>query len=216
MTSSTKFRFETSFDNGARAVATAAERAHSTAIDTATANGEAHGFDRGYEQAMGEIAAQTQILLARLSTDMQVLYDTLDGIKRQLVADGTIVATATGSAIGGRLMEKLPTERIGQLVEELINDVIDTPRLVVRVPPTLLDSARGAIDTITQSHGFSGRLIFLCEETYKIGDVTIEWAHGGLTFATLEQQQRVQSSAQAFVDSVLSGGDLANNIEVAS
>jgi hypothetical protein len=99
-------------------------------------------------------------------------------------------------------------------VEDLINDVIDTPRLVLRVPPALLDSTRAAVDSISQAHGFAGRLIFLGEDSYASSDVTIEWAHGGVSFAATEQQNRIQSSAQAFVDSVLGGGDLATGTEV--
>jgi flagellar assembly protein FliH len=216
MTTSTKFRFETSFDNGAHDIATAAERAQSAAVESAAADGETRGYARGYDQAMSEISAQTQSLLVRLSTDMQVLYDTLGTVKRQLISDSAIVATATGNAIGGRLMERLPEERIGHLIEELINDVIETPRLVVRVSPILLDAVRSSVESIAQVHGFSGRLIFLGEANYTNSDITIEWAHGGVTFATSEQQQRIQSSAQTFVDSVLGGGDLATGIKVPS
>jgi flagellar assembly protein FliH len=204
----TKFRFETSFDNGAHAAANAAETAHVQAVEIAALNGEARGYTRGYDQAMSEISAQTATLLASLNTEMQVLYDTLDSVKRQVIADGAIVACATGSAIGGSLMEKLPQERIISLVEELMTDVAEAPRLVLRVQPDLLDSTRSAVEAIAQSHGFSGRLIFMGETSYSSGDVTIEWAHGGVTFSALEQQQRVQKSAQQFVDSVLGGGDI--------
>lgn len=204
----TKFRFETSFDNGAHAAANAAEDAHTHAIEIAAADGETRGYSRGYDQAMNEIAAQTADLLARLNTEIQVLYDTLDVVKRQVVADAAIVACATGSAIGGCLMEKLPQERIISIVEGLMSDLAESPRLVLRVQPDLLDSTRSAVETIAQSHGFSGRLIFMSEASYSSGDVTIEWAHGGVTFSALEQQQRVQKTTQQFVDSVLGGGDI--------
>ncbi len=204
----TKFRFETSFDNGAYAAASAAEVAQVQAVEIAALDGEARGYTRGYDQAMSEIGAQTAAALGRLNTDMQILYDTLDGIRRQIIADGAIVASAVGNAIGGSLMERLPQDRIISLVEELMADVMETPRLVLRVQPDLLDSTRSAVETLTQAHGFAGRLIFMSEPTYVCGDVTIEWAHGGITFSTLEQQQRVKNSTKQFVDSVLGGGDI--------
>jgi flagellar biosynthesis/type III secretory pathway protein FliH len=212
--SATKFRFETSFDNGVHAAANAAEHAHTQAIEDARSQGETVGFARGHDQALSEIAAQTQNLLSRLCTEMQVLFDALDGVRRQLVADGAVVASAAGAAMGGRLIERLPEARIASLVEDLIHDVIDTPRLVLRVPPVLLDTTRAAVETISQAHGFAGRLIFLGEDSYGPSDVTVEWAHGGLSFSAIDQQQRIQNSAQAFVDSVLGGGDMTTSTEV--
>jgi flagellar biosynthesis/type III secretory pathway protein FliH len=204
----TKFRFETSFDNGAHSVANAAALAQAQALEAAAADGEQRGFSQGHAQALSEIESQTATLLSRLSGDMIVLFDTLDSVKRQLIADSAIVATATGSAIGGRLIEKLPQAKIDSLVEELMNDVVDTPRLVLRLPPALLDSARSTVESMAQTHGFLGRLIFMGEPSYGASDVTIEWAHGGMTFSALEQQQRIQKTAQTFVDSVLGGGDI--------
>jgi flagellar biosynthesis/type III secretory pathway protein FliH len=204
----TKFRFETSFDNGAHAVANAAELAQTHAIEAAAAEGEQRGFAQGHAQALSEIDSQTATLLSRLSGDMLVLFETLDELKRQLTADGAIVAIATGSAIGGRLIEKLPQARIDSLIEELMTDVVDMPRLVLRLPPALLDSTRSAVEIMAQAHGFSGRLIFMDEPSYGPSDVTIEWAHGGLSFLALEQQQRIQKTAQIFVDSVLGGSDI--------
>jgi flagellar assembly protein FliH len=206
----TKFRFETSFDNGAHAAASATEVAHIHAVEIAAVDGETRGYARGYDQAMSEINAQTVALLARLNTEMQVLYETLDTVKRQVIADGAAVACAAGSAIGGRLIEKLPQEQIISLVEDLMCDVVEAPRLVLRVQPDLLDSTRSAVESIAQSHGFAGRLIFMGEAGYSSGDVTIEWAHGGVTFSALEQQQRVKKTVQQFVDSVLGGGDIGN------
>jgi flagellar assembly protein FliH len=204
----TKFRFETSFDNGANAVANAAELANEQALAAAAADGEQRGFASGHNQALSEIESQTAAILARLSSEMLVLFDTLDGVKRQLTADSAILAAATGSAIGGRLIEKIPQAKIVSLIEDLMNDVVDTPRIVLRLPPALLDSTRSAVETMAQTHGFSGRLIFMSEPDYGPSDVTIEWAHGGISFSALEQQQRIQKSAQMFVDSVLGGGDI--------
>ncbi len=212
--SATKFRFETSFDNGLTAASTAAGLAHQQALADAQVEGEAIGFAQGHAQAHAEIAAQTQLLLSRLCTEMQVLFDALDKVKRQLVADGAIVTTAAGNAMGGRLMKHLPEARIAAFVEELMSDVIDTPRLVLRVPPALLDSTRAAVESISQAQGYAGRLIFLAEDSYGSSDVTIEWAHGGLSFDATEQHLRIQSSAQTFVDSVLGGGDLVTGAEV--
>jgi flagellar assembly protein FliH len=204
----TKFRFETSFDNGAHAVANAAELAHAQAIEAAAADGEQRGFANGHRQALIEIEAQTAAQLARLNCDMLTLFETLDGIKRQLTADGAIVAAATGRAIGGHLIEKMPQARIESLIEELMNDVVDTPRMVLRLPPALLDSTRTAVEAMAQTHGFSGRLIFMSEPNYGSSDVTVEWAHGGLSFSALEQQQCIQKTTQMFIDSVLGGGDI--------
>jgi flagellar assembly protein FliH len=210
----TKFKFENSFDNGAQEVASAADRAQQQAVQDAKADGDSIGYARGYEQAMSEIAAQTQSVAERLCTEMLVLFETIDGVKRQLVADGAHVAVAAGSAIAGQLIEKLAEAHIANLVEGLIADVIDMPRLVLRVAPALLDSTRSMIESVSQAHGFSGRLIFLGEPDYANGDITIEWAHGGLTFSAAEQQTKIQNSAQAFVDSMLGGGEMIDNAKV--
>ncbi len=214
MMGATKFRFETSFDNGAHAAASAAELARKEMLVEAATEGEARGFARGHEQAMSEVAAQTQSLLHGLCAEMAQLFESIDTVKRQLVVDAATVASVTGGAIGGRLMERLPEERIAMLMEDLIHDIVDAPRLVLRVSSELLDSTRASVESITQAHGFAGRLIFLAEPNYNIGDITIEWAHGGLSYDAVNQHQLIESSVKAFVDSVLNGGDIAVGTEV--
>jgi flagellar assembly protein FliH len=210
-TSATKFRFETSFDNGANAVATAADLAQTQTIEAVAAQSELRGFARGHSQALSEIEAQTADLLARLSCEILVLFETVDATKRQLIADSAIVATTIGTAIGGRLIEQIPQEKIDSLIEELITDVVDSPRLVLRLPPALLDSTRTTVETMAHAHGFSGRLIFMSEQNFGPTDVTIEWAHGGMSFSAVDHQQRIQKTTQLFVDSVLNGGDININ-----
>jgi flagellar assembly protein FliH len=214
MSAATKFRFETSFDNGAGAAADAAAHAQAAEVDSVRQDAEAAGFSRGHAQAMGEIEAHTQSLLGRLAVDMQVLFDALDGVKRQLIADGAIAASTAGSTMAGALIQKLPEQRIASLMEALIQDVIDTPRLVLRVSAPMLDQVRTRMESLAQTHGFSGRLIFLGEVNFADSDITIEWAHGGLSFSAQDQQQRIQQITQAFVESILGGGDVPTAQEV--
>jgi flagellar biosynthesis/type III secretory pathway protein FliH len=212
--SATKYCFDKSFDNGASLAATTAEKEHDKDIDAAKEQGEIQGYKRGYDSAMTEISAQTHSILAVLSTKVEDILFSIDSVKRQLIADSAIIATVTGRSIGNRLIEKLPQERIEHLVEEIMNDIIDVPRLVVRIPPILLDSTRMAVERISQAHGFAGRIIFMSEPSYGASDITIEWANGGVNFAQVNQNNIIQNSSNNFVDSILNNADLNDEMKV--
>ena len=62
----------------------------------------------------------------------------------------------------------------------VITDLIDEPRMVIRVADADLDALSEQIDTIATRRGFAGKVVLLAEPSVASGDCRIEWADGGV------------------------------------
>jgi flagellar assembly protein FliH len=206
--SAVRFRFEQSFDNGASDLAAQESARHQAELEAVRQEAYAQGHADGNGAALASLDAAMSDMLGRLSVDMQTLFDHLDDVRRSVIADAAVIAASAGSALGARLAHSAPVERIVEAFEAALGDHLDSPRIVLRVHALLLDETRRRVEQSAQMNGFGGRLILLADAGLGETDVTIEWAHGGLTLDLGEQRRRLEQAAQDFALGILNGSDL--------
>ena len=66
------------------------------------------------------------------------------------------------------------------MLSTVIAELIDEPRMVIRVADEDLDALSERIDTIAARRGFAGKIVLLAETSVAPGDCRIEWADGGV------------------------------------
>lgn len=159
------------------------------------AQGDAAGYGRGLAEGMGQ-GLQEGHAKGKLEAEAQTEYRIAVGVERIAAGiDGLMHDRAVTNAMRGdqpvhlalaivtKLMPELARRNglaeIEGAVRSLMTELIDEPRLVIRVAPDLAGPLRGRLDAMIQSHGFTTKLAILEEPGMPPGDCRIEWAEGG-------------------------------------
>jgi flagellar assembly protein FliH len=143
-------------------------------------DGYADGFANG--KAAAEAAA-----VARISATLERLADQLEYIV-QSAADTAARQRENviriGAAISRKLLPELSrrqgTTEAEAMLGAVITELIDEPRMVIRVADEDLDTLSEKIDTIAARRGFAGKIVMLADSSVAPGDCRIEWADGGV------------------------------------
>lgn len=175
-----KFLFERSFDderrrgNDPKAVLSAGE------LEAIKAQARAEGINEGKNEANENQQAQLNVLLGKLSGDLQNLAQYSD--TQQKTRDEAL-ATAI-KAIAQKLMPHyVQANGLGEIegiVTKTLNDLRGEPRLVIRVAEAHVEACSQRLPEIAKQIAFPGQLIILGEPNLTASDCRIEWADGGL------------------------------------
>ena len=179
-----KFLFDTEFDDGL--LEAEAEPApppeptfSQTELDEARAQGFVEGRKRGLTEAAtadGRLAAEALDAIAQC---LGVLYEAqakaLEDAKRGAVA----IAAAIAAKIAPEIARRAAVDGIAALVSERLPDLMDEPRVVVRLGAAQIERVKEQLDATAKRVGFSGQFILLVEDGLDAPDCRIEWADGG-------------------------------------
>lgn len=190
MAAVTKFRFDIAFDAVDQFTAAEEEEIlppEPTFSEAEMAAAREQGYAEGFQAASAEAQASIETATAgaleeitRQLTEMEsVLTDGLQGAQKSALELSSVIARkmVDKSALDTALpaIERIVTEILGQVLEE--------PRVVIRVNDQILDSLKENLSVVTQKSGFPGSIILLGEPGIEIPNCRIEWADGGADFA---------------------------------
>ncbi|WP_158047174.1 FliH/SctL family protein [Skermanella pratensis] len=142
-------------------------------------DGYADGFANGKAQAEAAMAARIAATLDHLADQIEyIVQSAAESAARQ--REGVI---EIGAVIARKLLpdfaRRQGTAEIEAMIAACVGDLIDEPRLVIRLADGDLDALSERIDAITTRRGFAGKVVLLAEPTVAPGDCRIEWADGG-------------------------------------
>jgi flagellar assembly protein FliH len=143
-------------------------------------DGYADGFANGKAAAEAAATARLAATLERLADQLEyIVQSAVDTAARQ--REGVI---EIGAAIARKLLPDLSrrqgTAEAEAMMSAVITELIDEPRMVIRVADEDLDALSERIDAVAQRRGFAGKVVLLAEPTVAAGDCRIEWADGGV------------------------------------
>lgn len=87
-------------------------------------------------------------------------------------------------------------EEIVRTVQECFANVLDEPRIIVRVDSSLVDPLRERLEQSAAEHGFEGRVVVQSDGRVGIGDCRVEWTDGGAE----RDQGRLMADIEAAVE----------------
>lgn len=182
-TTSKPFTFDRSFDLGALKAAEETRKAITySEQEMALAKEQAYGqgFVAGKEAAMQEIQQQQNSILGSISRVFErFAKDVWDvfGLQKH-------VASEVGSAIARKLlpdyMAKHGSQEIIAAIEKAVSEMINEPRLVLRVSENNFEYIKREVDQLGQRLGYSGKMIILADQALGDNDCKLEWADGGM------------------------------------
>ena len=94
-------------------------------------------------------------------------------------SDAAELAFAIANKLAPALMARQPMEEVRALVAECLQMMPMEPRMVIRIPDSLIEPLQEKIDQITVQAGFEGKIALLAEPSLTGADCRVEWADGG-------------------------------------
>ena len=168
--------------------------------------------------AEGEAAGQVEgqrIIEAQISQALEQAVPQIGKlIDRQHKSDAELRAAAVDTALAAvrKLLPEATRRRglgeIEAVVRDCLLDMIDEPRIVIRVADEMLDMMRARIDPVTERLGFGGSIVLLAEPGMGPADCRIEWADGGAERLSSKVWQEIDAAVTRLVGHPTQRADL--------
>ena len=115
-------------------------------------------------------------IAARLAAIAELHVPTLE----RVADEAANLAVAVARKVSPALMRRQPLAELEAMLREFLAQLIDEPRVVVRVPDALIDPLTERIDGLAAGCGFTGRVVLLPDAELSGSDCRMEWADGGV------------------------------------
>jgi flagellar assembly protein FliH len=152
------------------------------------------GFGAGRQAGLDHQAAQVSALFTEVRGRLDLLLQEGPERQRQYEAFVREVAAAAVRKILPSFAAKQGMDEINALLAEAIGEMLNEPRLVVRVNEGEFDAVNAAVEKITAQAAYAGKVVLLADPEVASGDCRIEWADGGMernTATTLDSIERL-------------------------
>lgn len=142
------------------------------------------GYIKGHTAALDEAAKTDSHVSAEALRTIAQAIDGLDdsraaherALERQAVRLALSITRRLLPAMG----EAVAAKEIESLVARALGDLMDQPRLFVRVNGALADTMRSALRDLQVTTGYEGRVVVRPDNSMAQGDCRLEWGEGGV------------------------------------
>lgn len=142
------------------------------------------GFLKGHASALEEEGASTARLTAKALKGIAAGLDHLDDQQQVFNAGVEKTAIRLALAMVRRMLpataETGAVPEIQRLLSDTLQDVLDQPRLVIRVHGSLAETIRKSVGPLREDHAYEGRITVRPDNDLPIGDCRLEWGDGGI------------------------------------
>ena len=164
----------------------------------------AAAFADGQAQAQAAALASTEM---RLTDAVNGLLRHCDGlatrqrdIDRELSEQAIQIALAVARKLLPEMTRRTGLAEIEAIVRECLVDMIDEPRLVVRVADSQLDPLNDRIDQLKRQAAYTGDIVLMADPNLDPSDARIDWADGGAERISAQLWQRVEDTIGRALD----------------
>ncbi len=137
------------------------------------------GIEAGLEEALSRIEQTTSQAMEQLAGSAETLLADADRRTREMRRDTLDVAMAIARKLMPAAARRHALDEIEALISECLADLVDEPRLVIRVPEALQEPIRERAEAMARARGFEGRIVVIADPRLGDTDCRIEWAEGG-------------------------------------
>ncbi len=147
-------------------------------LNAARHDGYEAGREAGGQEAGDAIENKLNDALIMIGTQLDELF------KRQAVDTATTFTDAVNIAVAiarkcfPHLNDTHGFPEIERMVREVLTEVLEEPRVIIHIDPTLKHALDARIKTITNASNFQGQVIILEAEDMASGDCRISWSSG--------------------------------------
>ncbi len=198
MTGPVKYMFETVFEliEDGRAGLRLSESYTRAELDTAREEARQAGFAEGVAQEHAKIERRHADALNAIAERLGEIAGLQADALERTIKGATMLSLAIARTVAPALMRQRPLAEIEAMIADYLAQLIDEPRVVVRVPDDLLDALKGRIDEIAAGCGYAGRAVLLADPSLGDADCRLEWADGGADRDTDAVWREVEASIE--------------------
>ncbi|MBF0562804.1 MAG: hypothetical protein HQL37_12475 [Alphaproteobacteria bacterium] len=149
-------------------------------LEQARKEGYAAGHGAGLKDATASIGQMTANALKAIATQMAGISAVVAKANDDAANNAVALAIAVAAKLMPSLASRYGMDEIAELVEKCLPEILEQPRLIIRVNPELVESVLEQVSAIADNHGFAGRLLIHPNEALPPGDCRIEWGEGGI------------------------------------
>lgn len=145
---------------------------------------QAKAYEEGFAAGVAEEHARNERRYAdaveAIAARMGAIEQTQRAEIERCIRSATELALSIARKVAPALMAAAPMAEIEALIGEHLEQLVDEPRVVVRVSEGMVDALRERIDALAAARGFSGRMVLIPDAALADGDCRMEWADGGV------------------------------------
>jgi flagellar assembly protein FliH len=164
------------------------------------------GVVQGQAQANASIERQASESLRAIAGMMQMMLGRLGEEARTLRQDAAEVAVAAARAVSGAALDEFGQEAIEDIVGTAVAQLRETPRLVVRVAPSLVETIEQRLIVCAREAGFNGEIAIRGDDNAAPGDCVLDWSDGTITHNRAAAFEAIEQAAQRWLTSAQSAG----------
>ena len=162
------------------------------------------GFLKGHTAALEEERASTARATAKALKGIADALDHLDAEQRAFHAELEKSATRLALAMVRRMLpaaaETSAVPEIERLMATTLPNVLDQPRLIVRVHGSLAEAIRKTVGPLQDDHAFEGRITVRPDNDLPVGDCRLEWGDGGIERDTVRLWSDIEAAVARHLD----------------
>lgn len=173
-----KFKFDTVFASVAGKSGWVETFSHDD-LEAAREEAWRAGFQEGTVREQETIERQQAAALEAVGEHLSGIAQTQAAVLDHTIKHATKLALAIARKIAPEAMRRQPVVEIEAMIRECLPELVDEPRVVIRVADAVLDEITDRIAGLAKGCGFEGNVVLLAEPSLGAGDCRIEWADGG-------------------------------------
>lgn len=198
-----KFLFDTRFDLPEEEVQDPEELARERARQALIEEGRLAGLQEAETQS-AQTSAQA---LSKLPDALSMVASARAAVAESTVQEAAgLAALIVRKAMPG-LTAARGTGEIEALIVDCLRNLVDEPRIVVRLNDSVLDEMREKLDPIVEQAGFQGDVVLLADPGIAEPDCRVEWADGGATRNEKDLWTAIDAAAGQLVASINTSKD---------
>lgn len=157
-------------------------------------------FQEGHQIGLSEAAESTEARVAAalesLAERFQQLFEAQAVAQDNNARDAVRVAMSVIHKILPASFAQFAEAEIAHAVGDVIGQILDEPRVIVRVAPTLETVLKSKLEKTVVDRGFEGRVVVQGDPRIDAGDCRVEWTDGGAE----RDQARLMAEIDALVE----------------
>ncbi|HEX5396358.1 MAG TPA: FliH/SctL family protein [Candidatus Limnocylindria bacterium] len=217
-----KFQFDVEFDAAAHAPAPAREAdppppPQPSFSEQEIAAAREAAFQDGRAAGAAEAAAAAEAMAAAALTALGAALDAarpaLDAMIERCRGEALTLAATVARKLVPSMLARDAVAAVESVVTDLLPQVIDEPRLVIRANDALIDTLKRSVEALAARAGYGGRIILLGDERLSGAECRIEWADGGAEHDIERLSREIAATVDRFLHGV--GGDAPDAADTA-
>ncbi|MCF8503258.1 MAG: hypothetical protein K9H11_22560, partial [Rhodospirillum sp.] len=155
------------------------------------------GYIGGHTAALDEASAATErmtaLALGEIGRRLDDLRDRHDIAVDALSRDAARLVLAICRKVLPATAEENAVREITALLTELLPNVLDEPRLVLRAHPDVAEMLRERLDPVIADSGYEGRVLITPDGRVPMPDCRVDWGEGGMERDTGRQWDEIEA-----------------------